>query len=138
MARDEKLGKVVSNMLPENREMRALCTKLGFQMFSSLEDNMIRAELDCSFSLADRLIHLMQTNKRVLGSPERAFSLRSNYSRDYLTMLPPKRNVGPTEKRTLFWLLPRTFGEHVVVDIVSGGRTPMCLVMLKSMPPPNP
>lgn len=46
LARDEKLGKVVSNMLPENREMRALCTKLGFQMFSSLEDNMIRAELE--------------------------------------------------------------------------------------------
>ncbi len=46
VARDEKLGKVVSNMLPENREMRALCTKLGFQMFSSLEDNMIRAELE--------------------------------------------------------------------------------------------
>jgi acetyltransferase len=46
LARDEKLGRVVSNMLPENREMRALCTKLGFQMFSSLEDNMIRAELE--------------------------------------------------------------------------------------------
>jgi len=33
-------------MLPENREMRALCTKLGFKMFASLEDNMICAELD--------------------------------------------------------------------------------------------
>ncbi len=44
--REEKLGKLVSNMLPENREMRALCTKLGFKMFSSLEDNMILAELD--------------------------------------------------------------------------------------------
>ncbi len=46
LARDEKLTKVVSNMLPENREMRAMCTRLGFQMFSSLEDNMIRAELE--------------------------------------------------------------------------------------------
>jgi acetyltransferase len=46
LARDEKLSKVVSNMLPENREMRALCSRLGFQMFSSLEDNMIRAELE--------------------------------------------------------------------------------------------
>ena len=44
-ARDEKLKLVVSNMLPENREMRALCVKHGFKMFSSLEDNMIRAEL---------------------------------------------------------------------------------------------
>ncbi len=46
MARDEKLEKVVSNMLPENREMRAICTKLGFKMHSNLEDNMIRAELE--------------------------------------------------------------------------------------------
>ena len=46
LAREEKLSKLVSNMLPENREMRALCTKLGFKMFSSLEDNMIRAELE--------------------------------------------------------------------------------------------
>ena len=44
--REEKLTKLVSNMLPENREMRALCTKLGFKMYSSLEDNMIRAELE--------------------------------------------------------------------------------------------
>jgi acetyltransferase len=46
VANDEKMTKVVSNMLPENREMRAICTKLGFKMFSSLEDNMIRAELE--------------------------------------------------------------------------------------------
>ncbi len=46
LAREAKLGKLISNMLPENREMRALCTKLGFKMFSSLEDNMIRAELE--------------------------------------------------------------------------------------------
>jgi acetyltransferase len=46
LAREDKLSKLVSNMLPENREMRALCTKLGFKMFSSLEDNMIRAELE--------------------------------------------------------------------------------------------
>ncbi len=45
VAKDEKMTKVISNMLPENREMRAICTKLGFKMLSSLEDNMIRAEL---------------------------------------------------------------------------------------------
>ncbi len=45
VAREEKLGKLVANMLPENKEMRGLCVKLGFKMFSSLEDNMIRAEL---------------------------------------------------------------------------------------------
>jgi L-amino acid N-acyltransferase YncA len=46
VAREAKLKKLISNMLPENREMRALCVKLGFKMFSNLEDNMIRAELD--------------------------------------------------------------------------------------------
>jgi len=45
LARHERVGKLVSNMLPENKEMRALCLKLGFKMFSSLEDNMVRAEL---------------------------------------------------------------------------------------------
>jgi acetyltransferase len=46
VAREAKLTKLISNMLPENREMRALCVKLGFKMNSSLEDNMIRAELN--------------------------------------------------------------------------------------------
>ncbi len=46
VARDEGLGKLISNMLPENKEMRAMCVKHGFKMFSSLEDNMIRAELN--------------------------------------------------------------------------------------------
>ncbi len=46
VAREAGIKKLISNMLPENREMRALCVKLGFKMHSSLEDNMIRAELD--------------------------------------------------------------------------------------------
>jgi acetyltransferase len=46
VAREEGLGKLISNMLPENKEMRAMCVKHGFKMFSSLEDNMIRAELN--------------------------------------------------------------------------------------------
>jgi acetyltransferase len=45
-AKRERLAKLISNMLPENKEMRALCVKLGFKMLSSLEDNMIRAELN--------------------------------------------------------------------------------------------
>jgi RimJ/RimL family protein N-acetyltransferase len=45
VARKERLTKVVSTMLPENREMRALCVKLGFKMYASLEDNMIGADL---------------------------------------------------------------------------------------------
>ncbi len=45
VAREEKLKMVVSTMLPENREMRGLCAKLGFKMFANMEDNLIRAEL---------------------------------------------------------------------------------------------
>jgi acetyltransferase len=45
-ARDEKLKRVVSTMLPENREMRAVCVKHGFKMLSNMEDNTIRAELE--------------------------------------------------------------------------------------------
>jgi acetyltransferase len=46
VAREAKLHRLISVMLPENREMRALCVKHGFQMKSDLDDNMIRAELD--------------------------------------------------------------------------------------------
>ena len=46
LAREEKLSKVISNMLPENREMRAMCKRLGFAMLSNLQENMIRGELE--------------------------------------------------------------------------------------------
>ena len=46
VAREAKLKKLISTMLPENREMRAVCAKQGFKMFSDIEDNLIRAELD--------------------------------------------------------------------------------------------
>jgi len=46
VARDEKLKRVVSTILAENREMRAICQKLGFHMESDLEDGTVRAELE--------------------------------------------------------------------------------------------
>src|SRR5579862_787553 len=46
VARDEKLKRVVSTILGENREMRAICQKLGFHMEADLDDGTIRAELD--------------------------------------------------------------------------------------------
>ncbi|HMK20741.1 MAG TPA: GNAT family N-acetyltransferase, partial [Terriglobales bacterium] len=45
VARDEKLSRVVCTILAENREMRAICQKLGFHMESDLEDGTVRAEL---------------------------------------------------------------------------------------------
>jgi acetyltransferase len=46
VARDEKLKRVVSTILGENREMRAICQKLGFRMEADLDDGTIRGELD--------------------------------------------------------------------------------------------
>jgi acetyltransferase len=45
IARDEKMAAVSSNMLAENYEMRAICSKLGFKLKSEVEDNTIHAEL---------------------------------------------------------------------------------------------
>jgi acetyltransferase len=45
VARDEKLKCVVSTILAENREMRAICQRLGFQLEADLEDGTVRAEL---------------------------------------------------------------------------------------------
>jgi len=45
VARDEKIAVVSSNMLAENHEMRAICTKLGFKLKSEIEDNTIHAAL---------------------------------------------------------------------------------------------
>jgi acetyltransferase len=44
VAKDERIGKVVSTMLGENREMRRVCEKLGFGTKEELEDNMVKAE----------------------------------------------------------------------------------------------
>jgi acetyltransferase len=46
IARDEKLKRVVCTILAENREMRAICLKLGFHLESDLEDGTLRAELE--------------------------------------------------------------------------------------------
>jgi acetyltransferase len=46
VARDEKVKLVVSTILGENREMRAICQKLGFKMEVDMEDGTVRAELE--------------------------------------------------------------------------------------------
>ena len=45
LSADEKLKRVVSTILAENREMRAICQKLGFRMEADLDDGTIGAEL---------------------------------------------------------------------------------------------
>jgi acetyltransferase len=46
IARDEHVSKVVSTILSENREMQAICRKLGFQLHADLEDGTIQAVLN--------------------------------------------------------------------------------------------
>ena len=45
VAHDEKLERVVSTILSENREMRAIVEKLGFQLQADMEEGTILAEL---------------------------------------------------------------------------------------------
>jgi len=45
IAQEEKLQRVLSTILAENREMRAICQKLGFKMEADLNDGTIQAEL---------------------------------------------------------------------------------------------
>ena len=45
VARDEKLERVVSIILAENRDMLNICQKLGFRLTSDMDDGTVRAEL---------------------------------------------------------------------------------------------
>jgi acetyltransferase len=46
IARAEGLDRVVSTMLTENREMRAICKRLGFHIEIDMEDQTVHAEMD--------------------------------------------------------------------------------------------
>ena len=46
VARAEKLKRVISNILPENVEMRAVCKRLGFSLTHDMEDNVVRGVLE--------------------------------------------------------------------------------------------
>jgi acetyltransferase len=43
VARAEGIGRVVSTMLTENREMRAICKRLGFSVSIDMEDQLVKA-----------------------------------------------------------------------------------------------
>ncbi len=45
IAKDEHRRCLISTILAENREMRAICQKLGFKMHVEMEDQTVRAEL---------------------------------------------------------------------------------------------
>ena len=43
VAKDEKLKYVVSTMLGINREMRAICNRLGFRLAFDMEEDLVNA-----------------------------------------------------------------------------------------------
>ncbi len=49
VARNEKIARVSSTMLAENREMRAICRGLGFEVHIDMEDQTVRAWIDYPF-----------------------------------------------------------------------------------------
>jgi acetyltransferase len=46
IAKQERIRRVVSTILAENREMRSICQKHGFKLEANIEDGTIQAELD--------------------------------------------------------------------------------------------
>ena len=127
IAHAEKVGQVVSTILVENHEMRAICQKLGFVLKSDLEDGTIRAELSCVYEhalLAARTLRANNSRTTLLrfsfatmlccpqlcdagtyDSPARRCTLRgSSYPHPEGAAL-----IWPTnEQRQLNWRLPRS------------------------------
>ncbi len=48
IARDEKIGRVTGQILPENRGMQAICRNLGFHTAYDAAEEVVRAEFACS------------------------------------------------------------------------------------------
>jgi L-amino acid N-acyltransferase YncA len=46
IARNEKLRRLVSTILAENNEMRAICQKLGFRMKADMDEGTVAAVLE--------------------------------------------------------------------------------------------
>jgi acetyltransferase len=45
VAREEKLRRIVGEILPENRAMQTICERLGFKLRYSPQDSVVTAEL---------------------------------------------------------------------------------------------
>ncbi len=46
VGRNDKVGRIVGFILPENRDMQRVSEKLGFRHFYSIEDGLVKVELD--------------------------------------------------------------------------------------------
>jgi acetyltransferase len=48
IARDEKIARVIGEILPDNREMQRVCEKLGLRLEQSIDEPTVRAIIDLS------------------------------------------------------------------------------------------
>jgi acetyltransferase len=46
VAKDEKVGRIVGDVLPDNVMMLRICEKMGFQSKRSIEEPVVKVELD--------------------------------------------------------------------------------------------
>jgi acetyltransferase len=46
LAKDEKVGRIVGDVLPDNLAMQHICEKAGFQLRRSIDDPVVKVELD--------------------------------------------------------------------------------------------
>ena len=46
VGRDEKLDRIIGDILPENLEMQRICEKLNFKMTHNIKESVIRAVTD--------------------------------------------------------------------------------------------
>jgi len=46
LAKDEKVGRIVGDVLPDNLAMQHICEKMGFQLRRSIDDPVVKVELD--------------------------------------------------------------------------------------------
>jgi acetyltransferase len=54
VARDERLGRITADILPQNQPMQRLCMRLGFRLIPLAEEGVVRAEIDLGGPLSPR------------------------------------------------------------------------------------
>jgi len=53
IGRDEKLQRIIADILPENRGMQLVCKKLGFRLRTVWDEGVVKAELDMRTHVQD-------------------------------------------------------------------------------------
>jgi acetyltransferase len=46
IGRDEKLGRIIGSIMPDNRGMQKLCKQLGFRLRHNAQEMLVNAEIE--------------------------------------------------------------------------------------------